>query len=70
MEVPPSPKVQFHTVIGSVAEEEVDPSVKWFTKFKHTFCGFISATGNGLTVAGSVVVPWQPLSEVTVSITL
>ena len=63
----PSPKFQFHPVIGSVVgEPEVDASVKLVLVFRQTAFTLIPATGSGLMVAGRLVVLWHPLSEVAV----
>ena len=50
VEIPPSPKFQFHCVAP------VDPSVNIVGLFMHPFATVNDATGDNVTVAGSVAV--------------
>ena len=64
----PSSKSQSQLATFPVAT--VDKSVKSVALVSQTVVAVKSATGLAFTVIGSVTESWQPLSEVTVSMTL
>ena len=67
----PSPKFHIHELIPLPAPAgEVDASVNVVLELRQTFLGTIPAVGRGLRLAGSMIVFWQPLSDVAVSITV
>ena len=64
MEIPPSPKSQFHST------DPVEALAKTVGALRQTFCEVNAATGRGKTVAARMVVVWQLLLEVAVSTTM
>ena len=63
----PSPKFHTHELMALPAPAgDVDPSINVVLELRHTFLGIMAAVGKGFVLAGSMIVFWQPLSDVAV----